>query len=245
MKKLAFVASMIFGSLAVSLHAGPEPVADGKSAPPPPPPVYGTGFYLGLDLGANVYQNRIGNQNFTNDFGETLSLSLDHNVGFYGGLKAGYVFGTGIFRPAVEADMFYNGWQTGGSATFVGGEPTTVQRSTFSGNVNSGAFLANFIGRFAFGRFQPYVGGGVGVYYAASPGFTLNNGPVGTFNATGSKTHTDLAWDIIAGADYYLTPKMSTFLEYHYLDYTSSQIDTNQSRNLGQSLIGAGMRFHF
>ena len=38
---------------------------------------------------------------------------------------------------------------------------------------------------------------------------------------------------------------MSTFIEYHYLDYTSSQIDTRQNRNLGQSLVGAGMRFHF
>ena len=30
----------------------------------------------------------------------------------------------------------------------------------------------------------------------------------------------------------------------HYLDYTSTQIDTSESRALGQHLIRAGLRFH-
>ena len=40
-------------------------------------------------------------------------------------------------------------------------------------------------------------------------------------------------------------PKFSTFIEYKFLDYTSTQINTNQSRNLGQQLVGAGVRMHF
>ena len=244
MKKTNFFAVALATCLGTSLYAGPAPVVDSKGAPPPvPPPVYGTGFYVAFDLGANVYQNRVSDGTLSNGLGDTLSISTDNNVGFYGGVKGGYVFGTGVFRPTIEADLFYNGWQGGGSARLTTADGA-VGTANYSGNVNTGAFMANFIGRFAFGRFQPYVGGGVGAYYAATPGFTVNT-DVGTFNTTGGRTHTDLAWDIVAGADYYLNPKMSTFIEYHYLDYTSSQIDTQTSRNLGQSLIGAGMRFHF
>jgi predicted porin len=69
--------------------------------------------------------------------------------------------------------------------------------------------------------------------------------PRGTFSTRGGENHTDLAWQIIAGADYYWTPKFSTFVEYHYLDYTSTEIETNQSRDLAQHSIGGGLRFHF
>jgi opacity protein-like surface antigen len=244
MKNLAFLAAIVAVFLSVSAQAGEAVVTDSKSvAPAPPPPeVFGTGFYMGLDLGANVWQDRGDTRVFNNEFGDTLTIDPNNDVGFYGGLKAGYVFGTGVFRPTIEADLFYNGWQTGADSTLVVDGVTT--RRSSSGNINTGAFMSNFIGRFAFGRFQPYIGAGVGVYYAATPGFTVTT-DVGTFNTTGSRTHADLAWDIVAGADYYFTPKMSTFIEYHYLDYTSSQTQTNESRNLGQQLVGAGLRFHF
>jgi predicted porin len=105
--------------------------------------------------------------------------------------------------------------------------------------------MGNFILRFAFGRFQPYAGAGVGVYYAESAGADFQ-GPNGqTFSTGGGRNHTDLAWQIIAGTDYYWNPRFSTFIEYKFLNYTSTQINTDQSRNLGQQLVGAGLRFHF
>ena len=247
MKSLAFLAAIMAVFLSVSAQAGEAVVTDSKSvapAPPPPPEVFGTGFYMGLDAGANVWRNNSSDRNFTNDAGDTLTLSPGSETGFYGGIKAGYVFGTGVFRPTIEGDFFYNGWQRSGTGTFRAFDGT-VTTTDFSGNINTGAFMSNFIGRFAFGRFQPYVGAGVGIYYAASPGFTINT-PGTTFNTTGSRTHADLAWDIVAGADYYFTPKMSTFIEYHYLEYTGSQFDnSNSNRNIGQQLVGAGLRFHF
>jgi opacity protein-like surface antigen len=240
-KSLTFLAPIIALFLSVTAQGGEAVVAP---APPPPPELFGTGFYMGLDLGANVWQNNESDRNFTNDAGDTLTLSKDSEVGFYGGIKAGYVFGTGVFRPTVEGDFFYNGWQRSGTGTFRAFDGT-VTTTDFSGNINTGAFMSNFIARFAFDRFQPYVGAGVGIYYAASPGFTVNT-PGGTFNTSGDRTHADLAWDVVAGADYYFTPKMSTFIEYKYLEYTGSQFDnSNSDRNLGQQLIGAGMRFHF
>ena len=38
---------------------------------------------------------------------------------------------------------------------------------------------------------------------------------------------------------------MSTFIEYKYLEYTGLTENSNSDRNLGQQLIGAGMRFDF
>ena len=46
-------------------------------------------------------------------------------------------------------------------------------------------------------------------------------------------------------ADYFFNPGISAFIEYKYLDYTSTQIETRESRDLGQHLIGAGVRFFF
>ena len=244
MKKSLLLASIVavFFTTA-SLQAGP-PVVESKSvAPAPSSEVFGTGFYMALDMGANVYQDRGGSRTFTNEFGDTLVIDPKNDVGFYGGIKAGWVFGTGVFRPAIEADLFYNGFRGGadGTLTQMGVVTRTGSGTSF---INTGAFMSNFIAKFAFDRFQPYVGGGVGVYYAESAGFDFN-GTRGNFGTSGGASHADLAWQVIAGADYYWNPKFSTFLEYHYLDYTSSQIDTGDSRDLGQHLIGAGMRFHF
>ena len=251
MKKLSLLsAAVLIGLLAAPLQAGTEVYK--QVAPPPPPELYGLGFYGAIDMGANVYQNRGGDRTFTDDnpnslfFGDTLTVSPKNDVGFFGGIKLGYVFGTGVFRPTVEGDFFYNGFR--GGANFTEREPDgdLIRSSSLTTWINTGAFMGNFILRFAPGnqKFQPYVGAGVGVYYAESAGAEFQE-PNATFNTGGGRSHADLAWQIIAGSDYYWTPKFSTFIEYKFLDYTSTQINTSQSRNMGQQLIGAGVRFHF
>jgi opacity protein-like surface antigen len=234
MKKLSLVLTTIIGFVTVSLQAGETAVSYKNVAPPPPPPVYGTGFYGAIDMGANVYQNRGGDRVFADRFGDTLTISPKNDVGFFGGVKLGYVFGTGVFRPTVEGDFFYNGFRGGADATVRFPDGDIFRQTSATSFINTGAFMANFIGRFAFGRFQPYAGAGLDL-----------TGPNESFSTSGGQSHSDLAWQIIAGTDYYWTPKFSTFIEYHYLNYTSTQIDTNQSRDLGQHLIGAGVRFHF
>ena len=249
MKKSLLLTAIVVGFLTASLQAG-EPVAYKQVAPPPPPELYGLGFYGAIDMGANVYQNRGGDRTFTDDrvgtedFGDTLTVSPKNDVGFFGGIKLGYVFGTGVFRPTVEGDFFYNGFRGGADTTLALADGTILRNSSTTTFINTGAFMGNFIARFAFGRFQPYAGAGVGIYYAESAGLDLST-PRGSFSTSGGQSHNDLAWQIIAGSDYYWTPKFSTFIEYHYLNYTSTQIDTSQSRDLGQHLVGAGLRFHF
>ena len=251
MKKFCLLTSALVGFAAMSMQAG-EPVAY-KQVAPPSPELWGTGFYGAIDMGANIYQDRGGTQTFTDDnpnspfFGDSLEVNPKNNPGFFGGLKLGYVFLTGVVRPTVEGDFFYNGFKGGADFTLRDPFGDVLAQRNVTTWINTGAFMGNFILRFAFGRFQPYAGAGVGIYYAESAGIQVQDPVTGRvpINTGGGQSHADLAWQIIAGSDYYWTPKFSTFLEYKFLDYTSTQINTNKNRNLGQQLLGAGVRLHF
>src|SRR5881628_367572 len=248
MKKFSILTALLAGFLAAPLHAGQEVYK--QVAPAPPPELYGLGFYGAIDMGANVYQNRGGDRTFSDDnlnspfFGDSLTLSPKNDVGFFGGVKLGYVFLTGVVRPTIEGDFFYNGFRGGADFSLRDSFGNQLRSSSVTTWINSGAFMGNFILRFAFGRFQPYAGAGVGIYYAESAGADFQ-GPNGSLSTGGGQSHADLAWQIIAGTDYYWNPKFSTFIEYKFLNYTSTQINTDQSRNLGQQLLGAGVRVNF
>jgi opacity protein-like surface antigen len=255
MKKLLFSGVALTGLVAASLKAGPP--VEYKQVAPPPPPMYGLGFYGAIDAGANVYQNRGGDRTFTEngvssnvvDFGDTLTVSPKNDVGFFGGIKLGYVFGTGVVRPTIEGDFFYNGFRGGADFTLRDIDNVVLAQRNATTWINTGAFMANFILRFAPGnqKFQPYAGAGVGIYYAESAGVEVVNPVTGVvpINTGGGSSHADLAWQVVAGSDYFFNPQWSAFIEYHYLNYTSTQIDTNQNRDLGQHLVGAGVRFFF
>ena len=253
MKKSDALTTFLVGLLTIPLQAGTETYK--QVAPPPPPPMYGLGFYGAIDAGANVYQDRGGDRFFSqNDpdrigFGDTLEVSPKNDVGFFGGIKLGYVFGSGVVRPTVEGDFFYNGFRGGADFTLRDRFGDTIGQRNVTTWINTGAFMGNFILRFAPGnqKFQPYAGAGVGVYYAESAGVEVQDPVTGRvpINTGGGASHADLAWQIIAGSDYYFNPKMSAFIEYKFLEYTSTQINTRESRVLGQQLLGAGVRFHF
>src|SRR5215468_5285408 len=253
MKKLLFSAVALTALVTASLQAGTEVYK--QVAPPPPPPMYGLGFYGAIDMGANVYQNRGGTRTFTQDnpdlvgFGDTLTVDPKNDVGFFGGIKLGYVFGTGVIRPTVEGDFFYNGFRGGANFTLREADGDLIAQRNVTTWINTGAFMFNFILRIAPEncRFQPYAGAGVGVYYAVSAGVEVVDPVTGTvpINTGGGRSHADLAWQVVAGSDYFFNPQWSAFIEYKYLNYTSTQIDTRQDRDLGQHLIGAGVRFFF
>ena len=252
MKKLSLLSTAILiGFLAAPLQAGTEVYK--QVAPQPVVYAYGLGFYGAIHMGANVYQNRGDDRVFTGDRFERfdrdleLTVSPKNDVGFYGGVKLGYVFGSGVVRPAIEGDFFYNGFRGGADFTLRDRFDDVIAERDVTTWINSGAFMANFILRFGTGRFQPYAGAGVGVYYAESAGVEVRDPVTGRvpINTGGGASHADLAWQVVAGSDYFFNPKMSAFIEYHYLNYTSTQINTNEERNLGQHLVGAGVRFFF
>jgi opacity protein-like surface antigen len=251
MKTTGYVTAALMGLLTVSLQAGPA--VEYKQVAPPPPPLYGTGFYGGIDMGANLYQNRGDDRTFTNDnvndpfFGYSLDVDPKNDVGFFGGVKLGYVFGTGIVRPTLEGDFFYNGFRGGADFNLRDPFGNIVAERDVDTWINSGAFMGNFILRFNFGRFQPYAGAGVGVYFAESAGTEVVDPITGRVpvNTGGGESHSDLAWQVVGGSDYFFTHNMSAFIEYKFLNYTSTQLDTNQDRDLKQHLLGAGIRFFF
>src|SRR5881628_2707472 len=205
MKPLILITALLAGFLAAPLHAGQEVYK--QVAPAPPPELYGLGFYGAIDMGANVYQNRGGDRTFSDDnlnspfFGDSLTVSPKNDVGFFGGVKLGYVFLTGIVRPTIEGDFFYNGFR--GGADFTLNEVftpcpgcasiLTTRKRDATTWINTGAFLANFILRFNFGRFQPYAGAGVGGYYAESAGTEVVNPISGVvyINTGGGQSHAD------------------------------------------------------
>ena len=252
MKKFFILPLLLIGFATVSLQAGQEVY---KQVAPPPPPMYGLGFYGAIDAGANIYQNRGDTRTFTDDnpnspfFGDSLEVNPKNDVGFFGGVKLGYVFGTGVVRPTVEGDFFYNGFRGGANFTLRDSFDDVVAQRNATTWINTGAFMANFILRFAPGnqRFQPYAGAGVGIYYAESAGVEVVDPVTGrvAINTGGGRSHADLAWQVVAGSDYFFNPQWSAFIEYKFLNYTSTQIDTNQDRDLRQHLVGAGVRYFF
>ena len=119
-------------------------------------------------MGANVYQNRGGDRTFTGDnrinditdrdFDATLEVSPKNDVGFFGGVKLGYVFGSGVVRPTIEGDFFYNGFRGGADFTLRDRFGDIIAQRDVTTWINSGAFMANFILRFAFRKISAVCG---------------------------------------------------------------------------------------
>ena len=183
--------------------------------------MYGLGFYGAIDMGANVYQDRGDTRTFTGDnrinditdrdFDATLTVDPKNDVGFFGGIKLGYVFGSGVVRPTIEGDFFYNGFRGGADFTLRDRFDDVIGQRNVTTWINTGAFMANFILRFAPGneKFQPYAGAGVGIYYAESAGVEVVDPVTGRVpvNTGGGASHADLAWQMVAGSDYFFNPK--------------------------------------
>ena len=229
MKKIISSIAIALG-LAVAANAGTATITQDH-------PVYalggdfGTGFYMGLQAGVNACHEE--------------AQGLQSEVGGVGGIKAGYVYGNEFVRPTLEADIYYNGFSQSAQGTEV--------------DVDSGAFMANFLVRFALDRFQPYVGGGIGAYCAEST--VTSNGMAVAAGAptmmvrqrdgsTNNLSHglgagdsrSGFAWQLVAGADFYFTPTVSIFGEYKFLNYNNTDLVSN---DLQQQLVVLGVRMHF
>jgi opacity protein-like surface antigen len=218
-----------------SAFAGETSYAPSKNPVAPAPVYYGTGAYFGLDAGINAYQDFGGTRRFSLG-GNDIAIEPKEKIGFAGGIKAGYVFGTAVVRPAIEADLYYNGVQSDLDVRVNG----KTRDFNAQADLHSGAFMGNFLCRFAFDRFQPYLGGGIGGYYAESQNVEVKIANK-TYHPEGG-SNSGFAWQLVGGADYYWSEKFSTFLEYKFLNYEDAGF--NQDR-IGQHLVVLGVRWHF
>jgi opacity protein-like surface antigen len=203
----------------------------------PPESLWGVGWYGAIEGGVNAYHDHGGGLALGGIGG---NRAVQSEASGFAGLKLGYVFGTGNIRFALEEDAFYNGINSTVNGALAG---IPVRSST---HWDTGAFMTNILARFnCASRFQPYAGGGVGVYVTGS-----GNARIGGFGGFGGGPgvavgggggRSGFAWQLVGGADYYFTPKLSTFLEYKFLNYEN----VLGSSRIGQQLIGAGFRLHF
>jgi len=232
MKRTTALSVLSLAALAATGMAG-QPVEVSKNYIAPAP-VYGTGFYLGLQAGVNAAQE-FENREFK-VLDTHVSFEAEDKVGFVGGIKAGYVFGTGTVRPAIEADLYYNGVEADVNAK-VNGEDTDFNASA---KLHSGAFMGNFLLRFALDQFQPYFGGGVGGYSTESQDAEVTIGD--RTRELGGGSNSGFAWQLIGGADYYFNEKFSGFIEYKYLNYEDAGLSEER---IPQHLVVLGLRWHF
>ena len=105
----------------------------------------------------------------------TLSTSTPKNdVGFFGGIKLGYVFGTGVVRPTVEGDFFYNGFRGGAELHPAGSlddvRYSTAQRDHLDQHGRVHGRTSSCDSRLETKNSSRMPEPGVGVYYAESAG---------------------------------------------------------------------------
>ena len=225
--------------ICASAFAGTETY---KTTATPAPSECGTGFYVALDGGANLYQDFGGDKQF-GFAGQTFELGAHEHTGGFGGIKFGYIFGNGAFRFGLEEDLYYNGVEAG---AFVRTANNNVEIAHGNAQLNTAAFMTNLILKWAPNGgcgFQPYILGGVGGWWGETGGdidITVGN----QTHSFGSRDNGGFAFQLGAGTDYYFSPKWAVFVEYKFLDYTNAGNEFTNS-NIGQHLVGGGVKFHF
>ena len=237
MKRTYIALTIASTLLCVSTFAGPVTT----TMAPPPSSACGTGWYFGLQGGGNIHQDVSSRHVDVN--GADVELSMDNNVGGYGGIKFGYVFGNADFRFALEEDWYYNGVDADAKVSVNG---TELQNTNVNAVLNTAAFMTNLVLRYApHGGcgLQPYIFGGIGGWWGETGGDV--DVTVGSVTRSfGSADNGGFAFQLGAGLDYYFNPQWSIFTEYKFVDYTNAGGDWNDS-NIGQHLIGGGFKVHF
>jgi opacity protein-like surface antigen len=213
-----------------------------------------TGWNLGVFGGVNFLQDT------ADDFGLRIQNPVPPasrgdirggQVGAIGGIKLGYDWpfsdepieqfeketaGLGGIRLSggLEAEAFYAylPWKarldTGGDA---------------HGDFHAGVFMLNALLKGQIGKFRPYAGPGIGAAYIHGTNYDV----LGV--SQGEDDTVELAFQILAGVDYFISDGWSVFGEYRFLDF----IDVNifgQGRSLKADdfqtqHLSIGIRRHF
>lgn len=230
MNKVFFSVLCVAGLLSATASAGPL----SKTVAPPVPEIAG-GLYLGPFGGINLYQNANMDGAGPGDEG-----SLDSTLGWFAGLKIGYLFADpGLFRPALELEGFYNKVETEMDGLFRG--------VTYSGGADfhTANIMCNLIGKFDLGQWQPYLGTGLGAAHIWN-----NDRSYDLDEPIDGRTHLPcpdesewvFAYQGLAGIDYRLSETVSLFTEYKAMVYSSP---LNFHGDYLHHLLGLGLRLNW
>lgn len=212
------------------------------------------GFYGAIFGGANVHQDADIDDLEVRARGLDFDIEtdLDSETGWFAGVKLGYVWDThSLLLPALELEGFYNRVDVNIDSH----SDVLATDARVSGELKSGVFMLNLLGKFDLGRFRPYIGAGAGAAYLEAGdirGRVRIRGEefidveadaddideVADVNSEGWT----FAWQAIGGFDVYVTDNISIFAEYKELWFVA---DSDEISNYLQHLVGGGIRIHF
>lgn len=197
------------------------------------------GYYFGAWAGANAVQDGTWLING--------AKIRDRSVPWWGGgIKFGYTwpfsddpvtlsFEDGQFRVsgALEAEAF-------GVGSRLRPRVNGVKRKL---DIDSAVFMLNFLIKGQTGRFQPYVGPGIGFAALFAHGYDM---PARTDS---SDEDISFAFQVLAGCDYFLYKEWSIFGEYRFLSFPEAELFNSptdfEMESLNQHLFSLGLRHHF
>ncbi len=255
----------VMGSLRAELDKGTTPapwLLPVPTASPSLPSFTWTGFYVGGQIGYGWGDND-GSVSWATAQGQSGQSNLGSGAqGVIGGAHLGYnqqfdhwvlglegsVDGATLSKNVlVLAPSIVGQTLTGNPA--VGGTVTGTVESGIQGSVRARA-------GYAFGRFLPYVTGGVaiGSFYTDAQVFGTDLDGVTNFAASGANSATRVGWTLGAGVEYAVNNHWSLRAEYRYTDFGHLAISTDPSavdavfavdRHLEQNQLQVGFSYKF
>lgn len=196
---------------------------------PPPPlapeaPIESSGWYLRGDVGVGIDQ--LSQQNST--FANSVPFGFANNGSGLGeqaifGLGAGYQLNN-WFRGDVTGEYRTSSHYWGlESYTPAGLFPSPNCPATcydrYSADISSAVFLANgYVDVGTWWGVTPFVGAGVGYTYNMFNGLTDTGLETGGFGAAPNRGFGSLAWALMAGVSYAITPNIRLEFGYRYID---------------------------
>lgn len=196
--------------------------------PPPPPapeaPVESSGWYLRGDVEVGIDQ--LSQQ--TSTFAISVPTGFENNGSGLGeqailGLGAGYQFNN-WFRADVTGEYRTSSHYWGlESYTPAGLFPSpncpVVCYDRYSADISSAVFLANgYVDLGTWWGVTPFVGAGVGYTYNMFNGLTDSGLETGGYGTAPDRGFGSLAWALMAGVSYALTPNLRLEFGYRYID---------------------------
>jgi opacity protein-like surface antigen len=227
--RITALAAVLLGMLPSSMALGAD-YGGMKYGYPPPPVEIGSGWYLRGDLGYRFHAS----PTMTETSGPTALASTSASGAFAIGGGFGYQFSE-RFRSDLTVDLGLSSPFRGSLACDGGGDTCvhTVDVTTTTALVNAYFDLATM------GAFTPYVGAGVGVAMVSTSGSSFNVDDVTTTAYSGA-TRYNLAWALMGGATYEMSPDVLVDLAFRLLSIGNAQTGTIPAASGGTGVITTG-----
>ncbi|MFQ3670587.1 MAG: outer membrane beta-barrel protein [Verrucomicrobiia bacterium] len=215
-------------------EAKAQPGAVGFVVPQVAPREAESGWSFGVYGGANLGQ-----------FTDNARFSYRSSVQPAAGIKFGYTWPF----DAVATDQFqdeFGGFRLGGGIEVDLGYMRNELKGTlngvgFSADVDSAVFVTNFLLKGRNGKFQPYIGPGIGAAFMQASNYNLGG--------RASDDQVVFVFQGVAGLDYFFTPQWSLFGEYRFLGFQDVELYQGAARlrtdRLYNNILSLGIRRTF